>query len=93
MINATENPSDYKYENITSVETESQQVQNVVSHKCGKHGKEVFDNMVRKWLCSCTDGYTGKYCNICNGKVEPVLNIINIREPKGVLYLMTKRKM
>ena len=52
----------------------------MVNRKCGKHGKEVFDNMIRKWLCSCTDGFTGKFCDICQGKIEKVFILSDIQE-------------
>jgi len=51
---------------------EPSNVDNEVKSKCGKHGVERYDNIYKKWLCSCNDGYTGKYCDICNGVIDKV---------------------
>ena len=57
------------------VETKKEEpstVENEVKSKCGKHGVERYDNIYKKWLCSCIDGFTGKYCDICNGIIDKV---------------------
>ena len=74
---AIDDSTEYKYEN-TTIKDEQKDVINMVNRKCGKHGKEVFDNMIRKWLCSCTDGFTGKFCDICQGKIEKVFILSDI---------------
>lgn len=46
--------------------------------KCGKNGKEVYDNTMKKYVCSCKNGFSGKFCKECLGKV--INNICNIDE-------------
>jgi hypothetical protein len=61
--------SDFKEE---TKKEEPSTVENEVKSKCGKHGVERYDNIYKKWLCSCIDGFTGKYCDICNGIIDKV---------------------
>jgi len=42
--------------------------------KCGVHGKLIYDNILRKTVCTCFDGFTGKFCNICDGTYDKKLN-------------------
>lgn len=52
---------------------------NEVKSKCGKHGIDIFDNIFKKWLCSCTDGYTGKHCEMCYGVIDKVIVLFIFR--------------
>lgn len=40
-----------------------------VKGKCGEHGKEIFDNVIKKYTCSCINGFSGKFCTDCEGKI------------------------
>jgi len=53
---------------------------NLGNNKCGEHGKLIFDNILKRYHCSCLHGYTGKYCKICEGKVNPNTKICEIDE-------------
>ena len=37
---------------------------------CNGHGKYFYDQMIKKYICSCFDGFSGKYCDYCEGKIE-----------------------
>ena len=58
---------------------EPELIKNEVKSKCGKHGVEIYDNIFKKWLCSCSDGFVGKNCDMCYGEIDKVLLSIIIR--------------
>ena len=36
---------------------------------CNGHGKYIFDQMLGQHICSCYDGFSGKFCDYCEGKI------------------------
>ena len=36
---------------------------------CNGNGKYIYDNFLNQFICSCINGFTGKHCEICEGKI------------------------
>ena len=36
---------------------------------CNGHGKYIYDQMLGQHICSCYDGFSGKFCDYCEGKI------------------------
>ena len=36
---------------------------------CNGHGKYFYDQMLKRHICSCYDGFSGKSCDYCEGKI------------------------
>ena len=36
---------------------------------CNGNGKYIYDNFLNQFVCSCINGFTGKHCEICEGKI------------------------
>jgi hypothetical protein len=48
--------------------------------KCGEHGKLIYDNILKKQVCTCLDGFSGKFCQVCEGVYDKKSNKCIIKE-------------
>jgi len=81
--NPIENEKDLSINNIVSlliteqnekeIIDESEDIKNIniieSYQNCNGHGKYIFDNMINRHICSCYDGFSGKFCDYCEGRI------------------------
>ena len=51
--------------------------------KCSNNGKLIYDNILKRYHCSCIHGYTGKYCANCDGVINPKTKVCEIEEDEN----------
>ena len=67
LLSYDNNNEDYEKEDIENIN----QVDLVSSYQmCCGNGKYIYDNFMQKYICSCINGFTGKHCEICEGKIK-----------------------
>ncbi len=79
-----ENENDLSINNIVSlliteqnekeiITDESEDIKNIniieSYQNCNGHGKYIFDNIINRHICSCYDGFSGKFCDYCEGRI------------------------
>lgn len=51
--------------------------------KCSNNGKLIYDNILKRYHCSCIHGFSGKYCSHCEGVVNPKTKICEIDDDEN----------